>query len=110
MGRRGSGEGSIYEELPGKWVASITTGYEIDADGRRRRIRKRFSAATRGAVQEKLKEALDKQRRGINVAPEKVSLGSFLGAWLEHTVKPSVRPKTYSSYEQMVRNHLAKTV
>jgi hypothetical protein len=25
-------------------------------------------------------------------------------------VKSSVRPKTYRSYEQMVRNHLSKTV
>jgi integrase len=31
----------------------------------------------------------------------------FLAAWLENTVKPSVRPKTYRSYEQMVRVHLA---
>jgi integrase len=110
VSKRGSGEGSIYEEIPGKWVASITTGYEVGDDGKRRRVRKRFTASTRGGVQDKLKEGLDKQRRGINVAPEKITLGAFLQSWLEHTVKPSVRPKTYRSYEQMVRNHLSKTV
>ncbi len=55
-------------------------------------------------------EALDKQHRGLNLAPERITLGLFLETWLEHTVKPNVRAKTYRSYEQMVRNHLAKTV
>jgi integrase len=107
MSKRGSGEGTIFEERPGRWVGSITTGYEFK-DGKRRRVRKKFVAPTRGEVQDKLVEALDKQRRGVNVAPEKITLGQFLDAWLEHTVKPNLRPKTYRSYEQMVRNHLVK--
>jgi len=48
--------------------------------------------------------------RGINIKPGKQTVGEFLSAWLGNTVSPSVRPKTYRSYEQMVRNHLAKTV
>ena len=50
------------------------------------------------------------RRGGINIKPGKQTVGGFLAAWLENTVKPSVRPKTFRSYEQMVRNHLAKTV
>ena len=42
--------------------------------------------------------------------PHKLTVGEFLATWLENTAKPSVRPKTYRSYEQMVRNHLSKTV
>jgi integrase len=37
-------------------------------------------------------------------------VGQFLTAWLEDAVKPSVRPKTYRSYEQMVRCHLVKNL
>jgi integrase len=50
------------------------------------------------------------QHRGIKIDPTKQTVGELLTAWLENTAKPSVRPKTYRSYEQMVRNHLAKTV
>lgn len=61
-------------------------------------------------MQEKLNDALHKQQHGISVAPSKITLGEFLNGWLENTVKPNVRPKTYRSYEQMVRNHLGKTL
>jgi integrase len=57
-----------------------------------------------------LTEALRDQQRGININPGKQTVGEFLATWLENTVRPSVRPKTYRSYEQMVRNHLAKSV
>lgn len=107
--KRGQNEGTIFEERPGRWVALITTGYEF-RDGKRRRIRKKFVAKTRIDVHSKLTESLQKQQRGINIAPTKRTLGTFLAGWLEDTVKPTVRPKTYRSYEQMVRNHLAKTV
>ena len=107
--KRGQGEGTIFEESPGRWVAAITVGYEV-RDGKRRRIRKKFVRATRAEVQQELTDALHKKNRGINIAPTHRKLGDFLEAWLEHTVKPNVRPKTYRSYEQMVRNHLSKTI
>jgi integrase len=107
--KRGQGEGTIFEESPGRWVASLTVGYEV-RDGKRRRIRKKFVRTTRQEVQQALNDALHKQHRGVNVAPTKRTMGDFLAVWLEHTVKPNVRPKTYRSYEQMVRNHLSKTI
>lgn len=107
--RRGQNEGTVFQERPGRWVALVTTGYEF-RDGKRRRVRKKFVATSRSEVHEKLTEGLRKQQHGINIAPTKRTVGTFLADWLEHTIKPSVRPKTYRSYEQMVRNHLAKTV
>ena len=80
------------------------------ADGKRIRDRVVFTAATRHEVAEDLTNALRDRARGINIKPGKQTVGDFLAAWLEHTVQPSVRPKTYRSYEQMVRNHLSKTV
>lgn len=108
--KRGQNEGSIFEERPGRWVALITTGYVTGNDGKRRRIRKKFVATTRREVHNKLTESLEKKQRGINIAPTKLTVVTFLAEWLESTVRPSVRPKTYRSYEQMVRNHLSKTV
>jgi hypothetical protein len=75
--KRGQNEGSIFEEKPGRWVTLITTGYEI-RHGKRRRIRKKFVATTRGEVHGKLTENLQKQQRGINIAPTKRTLGTFL--------------------------------
>lgn len=72
--------------------------------------RKIASAKTRGEVANRLKELLRNQQRGLNIDPNKQTVGQFLTAWLEDAVKPSVRPKTYRSYEQMVRCHLVKNL
>ena len=34
----------------------------------------------------------------------------FLGRWLEDSVKPTVRPKTYQSYAQMTRLHIVPSL
>jgi integrase len=104
--KRGNSEGSIYKMQDGRWRAVISLGNTPDGT----RNRKVFTASTRHEVAGDLTKALRDQQRGINIAPEKQTVGAFLTAWLENTVAPSVRPKTYRSYEQMVRNHLAKTV
>jgi integrase len=85
-------------------------GWKINAAGKRIPERKVFTAATRHEVAEDLTAALRDRDRGVNIKPGKQTVGEFLAAWLENTVRPSVRPKTYRSYEQMVRNHLSKTV
>ena len=103
--KRGNSEGSIYHMADGRWRAAVSKGK--DAAGKPKRVV--FTAATRHAVAEDMTKALRDQQRGININPGKQTVGQFLTAWLENTVKPSVRPKTYRSYEQMVRNHLAKT-
>ena len=64
----------------------------------------------RQTVHDQLTAALRDQQRGIDIDPTRQTIGEFLATWLENTAKPSVRPKTYRSYEQMVRNHLAKTI
>jgi len=108
--KRGNAEGSIYEMADGRWRAAVMVGWKIAPDGRRIPDRKIFTAATRHEVATELTAALRDRNRGINIKPGKMTVGNFLENWLENTVRPSVRPKTYRSYEQMVRNHLAKTV
>ena len=102
MARRGQGEGSIYQRADGRWVGSVTIGYE---DGKQKR--KSFYGKTRKEVKEKLTTAVADQQRGLPVAfDERLTLGTFLDEWLEHSVKPSVRPSTYKSYSGLVRLHL----
>jgi integrase len=103
MSRRGNGEGSIYQMADGRWRAAVSLGWK---EGKLRR--KVITARTRSEVAEQLKKALRDQQRGLNLDPDKETAGEFLLTWLENTAKPSIRPKTYRSYEQMVRNHLVK--
>src|ERR687893_2435083 len=101
--RRGHGEGSIYQrESDGKWCAVVDLGYVGN-----KRKRKVIYGETRREVAEKLKVALRDQQQGLPVAVERQTVAQFLDRWLEDVVKPSVRPKTYHSYAQLVRLYLA---
>lgn len=110
MGKnRGHGEGTIWQMPDGRWRGEVSVGWRRNEEtGHPVWKRKTVSAKTRGEVADKLKELLRDQQRGLNIDPNKQTVGEFLAAWLEDTVKPSVRPKTYRSYEQMVRCHIAK--
>jgi integrase len=99
--KRGNAEGSIYHMADGRWRAAVTTG--LDPNGKP--IRKVFTGPTRHQVNDELTKALRDQQRGININPEKQTVGAFLTAWLE-AVKRDVSPATYISYEAVVRLHL----
>ena len=99
MARRGSHEGSIYKRKDGRWTASIHLGYE---GGRRRR--KEFSGKTRHEVARKLSAALRARDQGLPQPAERQTVAAFLAGWLE-SVKPSLRPHTWTRYEGLIRVH-----
>jgi integrase len=101
MSKRGANEGSIYKRKDGRWAASLNVGWQ---NGKRQR--KCFYARRRSEVQEMLTRALRDQQTGLPPVPEKQTVGQFLHRWLEDCVKPSVRPKTFVSYSQLVRLYL----
>lgn len=102
MARRGPNEGNIYLRADGRWVARVNLGYEA---GRRRR--KCFYGHTRREVQEKLTRALRELQQGLPIATdERQTVEEFLRRWLADAVRPSVRPKTYTTYEGYVRRNL----
>ena len=100
--KRGNSEGSIYKMTDGRWRAAVSVGK--GADGKLKR--KTFTAATRHEAAEQMTDALRDQRRGINIAPGKETVGEFLSPWLKDVVKPGVRPKTYRTYADFVKLHL----
>ena len=99
--RRGHGEGSIYLRPDGRWCASVTVG---QVKGKQKR--KYIYGKTRKEVAEKLKAALRDQQLGVNIAPERLTVESFLTTWLEEVVRRRLRPRVYENYEQIVRMHL----
>jgi integrase len=99
--KRGQGEGSIYKRKDGLWVAAVNLGYK---DGKLHR--KYYYGKTRTEVSDKLTGDLAKHNQGIPIVTARQTLKQFLASWLEDSVKPSVRPATYVSYETQIRVHI----
>ncbi|MGH2371444.1 MAG: tyrosine-type recombinase/integrase, partial [Chloroflexota bacterium] len=96
-GKRGNGEGSIYQRGDGKWCASVTL------EGGRRKV---LYGKTRAEVAGKLTAALRDVQQGLPVATERLSVGQYLARWLDDAIRPKVRPSTYQSYERLIRLYI----
>src|SRR5919205_4654254 len=96
--KRGNGEGSIYfQKARGRWVGSLSL------DGGKRKV---VYGQTRQDVARKLAEALQAREQGMLITGPRQSLGQFLTRWLEDSVKPSLRPRSYVVYEAKIRVHV----
>lgn len=98
--RRGRGEGGITKRSDGRWMAQADLGWR---DGKRRR--KTIYGRTKREVQDKLRETLQRFEDGLPPLPEKETVRGYLGRWLQ-AKRGQLRPRTYTSYEQVVRLHL----
>jgi integrase len=98
--RRGQHEGSIFKRTDGRWCAQLDLGWQ----GKRRR--KYIYGATAAQVQDQLLKARGDLAAGLPAAVERQTVAQFLRDWLENSVRPSVRPRTYISYEQVVVTYL----
>jgi integrase len=49
---------------------------------------------------------LHNKQQGTFVEPYKVTLGEWLGTWLQQYKRPHIRPITFDTYEMIVRRHL----
>lgn len=97
-GRKSNGEGSIRQRANGLWEARITL------DGGHP---KSFYGKTKAEALKKLRVAQHAMDKGLPVlSDERQTLGEFLASWLEGIRPPQVRPKTYRSYEQLMRVHV----
>jgi integrase len=99
--KRGQGEGTIYKRKDDRWVAVLNLGYQ---NGKLKR--KSYYGETRKDVSDKLNAALRDVQQGIPIVTERQTVESFLDHWLANCVRTSVRPKTFTSYSQLVRIHI----
>jgi len=70
-----------------------------------KRKRKYLYGTTRRAVQQRLTKVLRDVQQGLPVAMERQTVAQFLERWLKDSVKPAVRPRTYTEYAMRTRNH-----
>jgi integrase len=101
MAKHGNGEGTIRKRSDSRWEAMLSL-----PDGKRRSLYGR----TRAEVAHKLAAASRDRDLGLPVSASRQPLAQFLSQWLEDAAKPSLRPKTYASYEQLIRIHIAPAV
>ena len=105
MSRRGNGEGSVFQRKDGRWVGTVTLGYE---SGRRRR--KSIYGKTQREVVEKLAQIRRDVQLGMQPADERTRVGELLQRWLDESARPRVRPRTLEGYRAIVRLHLDPTL
>ncbi|MEW8958893.1 MAG: site-specific integrase [Moorella sp. (in: firmicutes)] len=65
-----------------------------------------YYGKTKKEVFDKLAKAKAELQQGTFVEPTRVTFGEWLQVWLEEYKKPAVRPSTWVSYEQTIRNHI----
>jgi integrase len=97
--KRANGEGSVYFRASDqKWVASVSL------PGGRRKVR---TAATRLKAESLRAEMLTDRARGKTLrTDERLTVGTWIESWLEETIRPHKRPKTYASYARYARGHI----
>jgi integrase-like protein len=99
-GRRGQNEGGIHHRADGRWEARLNLGWH---EGKR--VRKSYFAATREEVAKLLAAAKTENDCGVPISHSGVTVAKYLTDWLE-TVRSTIRPRTYESYELHVRHHV----
>jgi integrase len=100
--RRGRGEGAIYQRADGLWAGSVSLG--LSEDGRRRR--KVVYGATKGEVQEGLRQLQIDHSLGRLTDATRFTVGDFLTLWLETIARVKVSPCTYDRYKLVVERQL----
>ncbi len=105
-GRRGQGEGSIYQRKDGRWTAVVDLGVE---GGKRQR--KQFYGETRAEVARALHAALRDREHGLPArGDERQTVVQYLRAWLETMRPPRIRESTWIRNESHIRGHVIPAI
>lgn len=93
--KRGQNEGSIYQRKDGRWVAALSV------PGRKSPVTR--YARTKVDARKRLREMQSELESGMQLGKAPATLATFLERWLELSVKPSVKARTWEGYESIVR-------
>ena len=95
--RRSKGEGTIYKRSDGLWVAQITlpSGKRKSKYSKKQKVVRDWLLSQREAI-----------RDGIWVENDNLTVSQFLDRYLNDLIAPKVRPKTFESYESIIRVHI----
>jgi integrase len=95
--RRSKGEGTIYQNSKGLWVAQVTL-----PNGKRK--------VKYSKTQKVVKDWLLGQRKAVEegnwVDNDRLNISSFLDRYMEDVAAHTLRPKTIESYDYLIRLHI----
>ena len=106
-GKRGNGEGSIYQDNDGRWRAVVDLGWR-----RGQRRRKYLSGRTRAEVAGKLRKVLDEQDAGLEISTDGLAptVEAWLTHWLDKIAARKLRPSTLATYRGYVNNRIVPNI
>lgn len=107
MTRAAPGESTIYRDESGRWHGYVSMGVRAGGGRDRRHV----SGPKRADVVAKVRELEQRREAGsAGIAGRSYTVGTWLDHWLEHIARRKVRPRTFESYETMVRLHLRPSI
>ena len=105
--RRANGEGNIRKRKDGRWEGRYTAGYDPETG---KRIIKNVLGKTQAEVKEKLKLAVEDNRK-IDVAKgQNFTLAPWALLWLANYAKPSIRESTAEYYRNYIEKHIVPRI
>jgi integrase len=102
--RRGNGEGRTTRRKDRRWEARYTAQ---TPNGPKRKV---LYGKTREEVAKKLTKAMADRDGGLVFDHENLRVEDYLDRWLKGSVRGSVKPVTYESYERILRVHVVPTL
>lgn len=102
--RRGAGEGSVYQDKNGKWIAVLDLG--IGINGQRKRIKRTVKSkqlATRALTELKVKE-----RNNEITGDQRITFDYLARKWIEVGISQSVRASTANGYIDIYNRYIKK--
>ena len=104
-GRRGNGEGSIYQLPDWRWRGSVFLGYR---DGKPHR--KYVTRRTRAEVAGEIRALIEAQRQGQVITTGGMTVAEWLAMYLEQVARPKVRPRTLDRYTSDINGHIVPAI
>ena len=104
-GRRGKGEGSIYQRVDGVWIGAIDLGW---INGKR--SRKVVSAKTRGEVVKLLRDLHPVIAQGITPASDRLTVGQYLNRWIANRIPGTITTRIEALYERAVKDYINPSI
>jgi integrase len=101
MGKRGNGEGSVYQRKDGRWVGQYLV--YLPSSPKYHYI----YARTRKAAADKLTEAMADRNKGIVFHDENLTVSNFLSVWLSDCVKGTIRISTFERHKAIAEQHIS---
>ena len=100
--RRPSGDGLVRKRADGRWEGRIVVGHKENGNP----IYRSVFAEKQSDLMPRLNE-LKMQYAGVELTEESsITLGEWLGRWMEEYKKPILRQSTYSGYSKDIENHI----